>query len=268
MDDFALTPQKWSHGSSEAMPSPHLPPRDPMHDTVVFTSIVQGRGRDVLRDDQNSASGVFLAFVDRSWNSSVWTELPAYARFLSPRRNSRAPKILAHEFLDCRYSLWIDGRIALKTPVDRLVQEWLSDADLAVFSHPVRGCAYDEAEECATRRLDDPGLIREQSEKYRRAGQPRRAGLAENSIILRRHSATVERFNNAWWAEYCRYSVRDQISFMYAALTTGVRIRWLSPEIRANHFDISPRGAEAEPRADPISSRIRAWLSRRGAKSG
>lgn len=51
--------------------------------------------------------------------------------------------------------------------------------------------------------------------KYEREGHPARGGLNESGVILRRHNARTERFNNAWWDELCRYSCRDQLSLNY-----------------------------------------------------
>jgi hypothetical protein len=141
----------------------------------------------------------------------------------------------------------MDGRIGLKSSAGALVSEWLDGVDLAVFAHPKRQCTYDEALECSTRELDNPQLIYEQIQKYRLSGLPEKSGLPENSVILRRHSHAMETFNNAWWAEYCRFSVRDQLSFMYAAAQTNLKIRWLSPQIRSTNFDIPNRLAEKEP---------------------
>jgi len=43
-------------------------------------------------------------------------------------------------------------------------------------------------------------------------------------MIIRRHTKKIEQFNNAWWAEYCRFSVRDQLSFMYCLDKIGIPV--------------------------------------------
>jgi hypothetical protein len=151
--------------------------------------------------------------------------MPACKLFADPRRNSRVPKLLTHQYVpDCDYSLWIDGSLRLLMSAPQLVQRFLGDADMALFPHPVRECIFDEAEVCAHARLDDPGVIAAQAGKYRACGFPAKSGLNECGFILRRHSVQVERFNNAWWSEYCRHSCRDQLSFNYVSWMLGIKL--------------------------------------------
>jgi len=132
--------------------------------TTVYTSIIGTR--DSLRDDQVTEGAEFVAFVDRPFGSTLWSEKSAYAQFRSKRRNARAPKILAHQFIDANFSVWIDGSVGLRVPAGRLVTEWLGDFDLAVFAHPKRSCTYEEALECSTRALDLPELLIAQTKAY------------------------------------------------------------------------------------------------------
>jgi hypothetical protein len=200
---------------------------------AVLTSITAGK--DHLRDDQCVGGAKFIAYVSPEFGSSVWEERPAYDRFRSCRRNSRAPKILSHQFCDAEYSIWIDGNIALRTEPSRVVQEYLQEGDLAVFRHPLRNCIYEEAAICIESRLDDPEIINRQVNKYAASGYAKNLGLAEANVIIRRHTDHVIDFNKTWWTEYCTHSVRDQISFMYAAVRAGLRINWISPTVFTGH---------------------------------
>lgn len=60
----------------------------------------------------------------------------------------------------------------------------------------------------------------EQIEHYRKKNFPEGYGLGECNVIVRRHCPIVERFNNDWWSEICRWSFRDQISFPYVLYKT------------------------------------------------
>lgn len=215
----------------------------------MYTSIV-GR-RDFLRNDQVTCGARFVAFVDRYWETEVWRQEPACAHFVSSRRNSRAPKILAHQYIDSTYSIWIDARIALKVSAEEIVA-LLDGREMAAFAHPVRNCAYDEAAECSRRALDEPRVIDRQAGRYRAVAFPSGAGLAECGVLIRKHTRGVEALNNYWWSEYCRHSVRDQISFMYSVMGTGCSFRLIPVELRASLFDILPSVAEAEPQSPTI----------------
>lgn len=191
-------------------------------DITVVTSITDSK--DELRDGQEKGNAKFVAFTDFQSNTKEWDVKPAYAKFADPRRNSRIHKILIHQYVDTKYSIWIDGNIRLMIPPEELVELYLKDHDIALWRHPNRDCIYDEAIKCAARGLDDPETIIEQAKKYEDSGYTKHRGLFECGMIIRRHTPKVIEFDNAWWAEYCRHSRRDQISFPYAADLVGLRV--------------------------------------------
>ncbi len=145
-----------------------------------------------------------------------------YDKFKNERRNSRIAKMLPHLYFASEFSIYIDGNIRLLKSPEELIAIHLKDHDIAVYKHPTRDCLYDEATKCAMKKLDDPELIIEQVKAYEDTDFPKHVGLAECGIIFRRHTDKVREFNEAWWAEYCRYSCRDQISFMYALNKVGL----------------------------------------------
>jgi hypothetical protein len=163
-----------------------------MSDITVLTSITAGK--DGLRDDQCTRGAKFIAYVSAEHQSQLWEQRPAYDRFRSARRNSRAPKILSHQFCDTEYSIWLDGNLALRIDPLGLVEMWLGDHDFAVFKHPERDCIYEEALNCMAYGADDPALIKRQVRKYANEGYPNNFGLAEANVIVRRHSSEVIEF--------------------------------------------------------------------------
>jgi len=185
-----------------------------------------------------------INFCNLRWRkkSEVWTLRAACNNFSSHRRNSRIHKILIHQYVDADYSLWMDANVSLRAPVAQLIDEWLKDHDIAMFKHRKRDCVYDEADICAELRLDSPELIYEQKQAYRTRRYPDHNGLGEASVILRRHTSKIREFNNAWWSEYCRFSVRDQIGGMVAAHETSTAINLITPtKFHHPYFQISPR---------------------------
>lgn len=214
---------------------------------VVYTSITAGK--DTLKAPRDSAGADFVVFSDQPSvvhdceTVNCWRARPACALFVDPRRNSRAPKLLAHQYVPgYDFSLWIDGSFRLLASPAALVEEYLSDADVALFRHSTRECIYDEAEICSTLRLDDPAIIEEQGARYRLEGYPARQGLTEGGVILRRHNSLMERVNDAWWSEYCRHSRRDQLSFNYVLYKLGVRCSYLPGTVLDNPGIVSFEG--------------------------
>lgn len=217
---------------------------------VVYTC--HTNGRDLLRDDQNTEGAQFLAFVDQPVVSLVWHQLEVADYPESARRTARRHKVLAHEFIDAEYSLWQDANVSLLVPARQVCEEWLDDCDLAVFRHRTRRCLFDEARVCIEKNLDDRELIEDQVGRYRAAGYQPGTGLGETSVVVRRHTAQVEEFNKLWWQELSAGSVRDQISFMFAARQSGIRVRLITPtKFKHPYFSMTCRPAGAEKLGQP-----------------
>ena len=138
-----------------------------------------------------------------------------YDQFRRPVMNAKIFKILSHKFIDTDISVWVDGNIQLLIPEDEFIKEFLGDADIGVWKHFDRDCVYDEAPATIGLGGDYTHKIQEQVDYYHSQGFPEHAGLAECNVIVRRHIDEVKRFNEAWWAEICRWSCRDQIAFPY-----------------------------------------------------
>ncbi len=195
---------------------------------VCFTSIVGNK--DNLVEKQNTQGADFYAFVDNITGSKTWKQIKAYDKFKSDRRNSRVAKLIPHKYFKTDYSIWLDGNLSLLVPPQTLIDKYLNGYDIAVFKHPIRNCIYKESIECAKRKLDDPEAIIEQVKSYEDEGFPKEYGMGENMMILRRHTKKVEQFNMAWFTEYCRYSTRDQLSFMYCADKVGLPVNLIDEQ--------------------------------------
>lgn len=192
----------------------------------VITSIVGGK--DTLRNDQIKGNAKFICYTDdMSLKSDVWEIRKAYDGFKDPRRNSRVHKIMPHKYSDADITIWIDGNISLVISPEEIVDKCLGDYDMVMFKHGSRNCIYDEALECAKLRLDDPEKIIEQAKFYEDHEYAKKKGLLSGFFIMRRNNQKTRDFNEAWFADYCRFSRRDQISLMPAIDKVGVRVNQL-----------------------------------------
>jgi hypothetical protein len=136
--------------------------------------------------------------------------------------------------------------------VEHLIDLYLADSDLAVFQHRLRTCVYQEAGVCLQRNLDDRERIWQQICRYTREGYPANAGLAECSVILRRHTAAVRAFNEEWWSEISRGSRRDQLSFDYTARKLGLRYGLFPGTLADTHlFHRHRHAADGDAEAAP-----------------
>lgn len=153
---------------------------------------------------------------DKHWGDWKCFTQQDYNRFSDPRRNSRIFKILPHLWIEADWSIYIDATIVLNTKPETLVA-LAGDRDWAVFAHPHRKTIDQERTECKRLDKDDHGLIDRQVDWYASQGYNIRSGpLAICGIQIRRHTDEVKWYCERWWAEYCRWSCRDQLSFPYA----------------------------------------------------
>lgn len=208
---------------------------------AVYTAITAAK--DSLKEPLVRSSADLLLFSDLPCEVPGWNVLPACDLFADPRRNARASKLLAHQYLPgYDYSLWLDGSIRLLSRVEDLVAAYLDETDIAVFKHSERGCVYDEAAVCMALSFDNPVVMTAQMAAYRQRGYPAGNGLIESGVILRRHSAAIERLNNAWWSECCRYSRRDQLSLPYVLASIDIRPAFFPGTIYDNPGLVSYEG--------------------------
>ena len=211
-----------------------------MSNFVVYTAITDGY--DPLRRPPAlwRKHADFVAFLGRGPTAPGWEVRPIYHRFHDPCRNAKIHKILPHRFFpDAEYSLWIDGSIVIKStlPIQKWAREYLRKHDLSVFKHPVRNCIFQEGMYCMKKELDRPEIIDRQMQKYYEAGYPLNNGLAECTILLRRHTPRMRRFDEAWYAEIQAHSRRDQLSFNYVAHKLGFEYNLLPGRVSKNpHF--------------------------------
>jgi len=196
----------------------------------VYTAIAGNY--DTLQEQPESVRlpGVeFCAFLDQPISSLTWTVKAGAVSYSSSRLNAKFHKILSHKaFSKGEITMWVDGSITLRatTSVPSLVERLLQNTDIAVFQHPRRYCLYQEAIHCIHHRLDVSNVIREQVYRYTQEGYPANHGLAECTVILRRDTRQVREFNELWWDEIQRGSVRDQISFPYVVWRTGIKVSY------------------------------------------
>ena len=148
--------------------------------------------------------------------------------FKRPVMEAKRYKILSHLFFDDT-TIWVDGNIFPLIPPEQLVDEFLGDADMAVWKHPQRDCIYDEVPNILGLGGDRGHMVEAQSEHYKKMGHPAHWGLGECNVILRRNNEKVRSFCNEWWSEICRWSARDQMSFPY--------LLRLHPELKVNFIE-------------------------------
>lgn len=164
---------------------------------------------------------------DPDLSSETWTIVQADPRMPQDlTRSVRAVKILGHPSVDeYDQTLWIDNTVELLRPPDELFDDWLEHADVAAPLHSYRNSVLGEAEAVINAGLEDFARVYEQITHYlamhpdRVEQNPHWAG-----IVARRRGDVTTAAMQTWWEHVLRYSRRDQLSFVVAMGSQGVRL--------------------------------------------
>ena len=219
---------------------------------VVYTAIF-GSYDNLLEPKYIPEGWDFVCFTDTDLKSDVWKVVKVPAVYNDPTRNARRYKLLPHKwFPEYDVSIWIDGNFGIQGDVNKAVEVYLANNNMAIFDHTKvwdnRDCIYQEAQAIfylgqknKGSYKDDPDVIKVQMEKYIAEGYPANNGLIVSGILFRRHNKQdVIDTMNLWWEEVKYNSKRDQLSFNYAAWRTGIQLYWLDHDIRENTYFFHP----------------------------
>ena len=138
---------------------------------------------------------------------------------LSLVEKTRYVKMHPEEFFsDYSYSVYIDSNVRVACDIKPLVYSLIDSGKfMGLYEHPSRNCVYQEAKAIYAVGKSKLKYIRPQIKQYKSEGFPKKFGLFENNIIIRRHNdyKCIE-IMNAWWNELLKYkSKRDQLCLVY-----------------------------------------------------
>ena len=135
---------------------------------------------------------------------------------LTPIEQNRWYKMHPHLlFPDYDYSIYLDGNITPVTDLTEFVNRVGSSA-IATHRHYIRDCVYQEAKAVLQSGKDNKENIRQHLLFLEEQGMPKEYGLADCSVIARKHhEASCVTLMKQWWKEFLLHSRRDQLSFPY-----------------------------------------------------
>lgn len=164
----------------------------------------------------------FYAFVDdeKIDTNSIWKRTKFLDFSSDPiyknRRNAKIYKILPHLFVPgYDYYIWIDSTHYVAVDPHQIIDEFLSNSDIALFEHPERNCVYKEAQLIKDVDFDHHDLVDAQIEFYESIKYPKNNGLYELPCRIQRNTLKIQESMLSWWEMICMYSSRDQLSLPY-----------------------------------------------------
>ena len=200
--------------------------------SVIYTCITSGYD-DIARiaiPSHIEYACDYVCFTDNASDIAakqigVWETRPLAFTNLDNSRNNRWHKMHPHElFQEYTDSLYIDAN------VDILSHSLLSAAralrsPVAIPSHPLRDCIYDEYSNAFAEFMDNPRIMRAELDLIKASGMPKHYGLTENNVIYRQHNdPTIIKIMNDWWYMTSNYSRRDQLSLAWLLWRHNIKI--------------------------------------------
>ena len=174
-----------------------------------------------------------LCFTDDpALASSTWTVVHVQPALPGdPIRSQRLVKILGNEILaNYDETLYLDNSVVLKADPCDVLDDWLSDCDVAMPLHSYHETLINEFDAVVEHQLDSPARVSEQRSHYTEWFPGTLTGRAVwTAIIARKNTSAVHEFQRIWAMHVLRYSRRDQLS---------VRVAIESSHVAVNYVDI------------------------------
>lgn len=208
---------------------------------------------------------------DASLSSDSWDIVVLEKSGLGPQADSRLPKLLPHRYLkDFDLSIYCDSRVRFK--VDPLAFSRAAapqTSSLKCFSHPRRGCIYDEAEAVIEKRICDERSVREQMDAYRRQGYPEKHGLIAGTVLLRRHNEPrLVDLSELWHQHFLRFCQRDQLAFNFVAWLRGFEYERFDGTLTKNDYITWAKSSDIRVVPNNFNEERFEWLVPEVASSG
>ena len=210
-----------------------------MASLVVYTALFGAHEKLLEQGVARSSSARFICFTDdASLTSSTWEIVHVEPLFpADPRRSQRDIKIRGHQLLhEADVWMYIDNTVRLKAPPEKVVDEWLGDADWAAINQP-QETLWEEFEKNRELSKDVESRLNEQLSDY---STHHRDALDSkpvwNGFFVRRNNDKVASFAELWFAHVCRYAARDQLSMMVALAQRPLELKRIDAGIRNSEW--------------------------------
>lgn len=187
----------------------------------------------------------FVCFTDqKKISSNIWQIIYVERTNESATMMNRKYKLLPHKFLkNYDISLYIDANIILKKNPYALVIDYLDRNVFLMPKHSHRNCLYDEAKVCVGQKKSSLKRTVKQMKIYRKEGFPKKYGLGENNILLRKHNdKKVIKLMEFWYNELLNRTQRDQLSLGFSLWKNDMVFSYINENSRIlnDYFTYKP----------------------------
>ena len=115
-----------------------------MNKKVIYTSVFgcsEENNYHLHKHDIELNGYDFVCFTDNpNFKSDIWDIRLVDAIYDDGARNAKRYKLMPHRFLsEYDVSIWIDIEVKITKDIDNLVEEYLSESNLAILNHELCG---------------------------------------------------------------------------------------------------------------------------------
>jgi len=178
---------------------------------AIYT-VIMGDYDDLKEPTKVTSDWDYVAITDNpSLKSNIWQIRLVESG--DSKKLSRFYKIKNH-FPEYDLSVYVDATFQIKRDLNYFVNE--KTRGIWFNKHPMRDCAYEEAEVVISKHLDKKEVVEQQINRYQLDGFPPQFGLWRGGIIIRNpQDLLVTKLTDDWYNEIETNSWRDQISLPF-----------------------------------------------------
>lgn len=213
---------------------------------VVYT--VNFGNYDKLKKINKQEGYDYFAFLDTDidkYKDTNWTIIPVSEEInnlnVSYLKKTRFIKLYPHLFFkNYSLSIYIDAAYEIKGDLNEFLLRILEPKyNIYSLEHFGRDCIYQEIERVVQLKKEKLSIAQIVYDKYKKENFPKRLGLSENCLIIRKHNEKeIITLMEKWWEEIKNYSYRDQLSFNYVLWKTGIKTKFIPKYFASQYFNL------------------------------
>ncbi len=194
---------------------------------------------DNLHEIEHPEEGVdYICFTNnQKLTSNTWRIVHIEDDTLDNQRLSRKIKMLGHPIIADNYdiSVWMDASVVWKKSIIEFVKTYLKSTPFVAFRHTLHNSVHEEAIACLRCRKDSKDKITETLSFLESVNFPDNLGLYEMTVFIKKHNnPVVKKTMEIWFDTVKNHSKRDQLSFVYAAWKTSLKITTINLSVWSN----------------------------------
>lgn len=167
----------------------------------------------------------YLMVTDREHEVDGWKQITEPRTHMHPRMAAKVAKCRPDLYTDAEFTVWVDASFWIKqSGFIAWCLDHLGSGDIAQIVHPERVSIVDEADVSEHMGKYAGHTVLRQAHHYVESGFPDPWGLWATGLIVRRNTARLAVFGDAWLREQQRWTYQDQVSEPFVLWDHGLTV--------------------------------------------